>query len=129
MTFIEQLELLQRIDAFINRKGTGTAAEFAERLKVSRRSIFNYLDTLRRLGAEIDYCEHKQSYFYRDNKRPHLPTITKQNANKISGGESFLYYFSEVQNFCTPTSDLCIKLKNTEEQNDAGGFRFSPFGY
>jgi biotin operon repressor len=124
MTFIEQLELLERMDAVINRKGTGNATELAQRLKVSRRSVFNYLDTLRRMGADIDYCEHRQSYYYKEDKRPQLPTITKQNANKITGGESFLYYFSEVQNFCTPPSHLCTKLINTEEQNDAGGFRF-----
>ena len=129
MTFIEQLEFLQRIDAFIHRKGTGTAAEFAERLNVSRRSVFNYLETLRRMGADIDYCEHRQSYYYKEDKRPQLPTITKQNANKITGGESFLYYFSEVQNFCTPPTDLCTKLIHTEEQNDAGSFRLLGSGY
>jgi biotin operon repressor len=124
MTFIEHLELLERMDAVINRKGTGNATELAQRLKVSRRSVFNYLDTLRRLGADIDYCEHRQSYFYIEDKRPQLPTIAKQNAKKTTGSKNYDYYFLEVQNFCTPTSDLCTKLINTEEQNDAGGFRF-----
>ena len=30
-----------------------------------------------------------------------------------------------MQIFCIDTSDICNKLTNTEEQNDAGGFRFS----
>jgi biotin operon repressor len=129
MNLIEQFSQMLRIDAIINRKGTGTAQELAERLGISRRSVFNYLDKLRCYGAEIDYCPVRKSFFYVNDKRPQLPIISKQNANKIQGGESFYNFFPRVQVFCTPTFDLCNKLINTEELNDASGFRFSGLGY
>ena len=129
MNLLEQLSLLERLDNLINRKNTGTAQEMAERLDISRRSVFNYLEKLRYYGAEIDFCPIRKSFIYVNENKPQLPIISKLNAKKIQGGESFITFFSRVQDSCTPSFDLCDRLINTEEQNDAGGFGFSKFGY
>ena len=122
MKLFEQLATLDRLDKLIQRKGTGTAEELAERLNVCRRSVFNYLDKLRDYDAEIAFCPERKSFYYVDDKTPNLPIITKQNLRKLNGGESFLFNFERVQNFCTPTYDLCSRLNNNGQQNDAGGF-------
>jgi biotin operon repressor len=129
MNLIEQLEMLERLDKIIERKGTGTADELALRLKISRRSVFNYLDKLRYYGAEIAFCNTRKSFYYVDDVKPTLPILSKQNSRKIGGGQIFLNNFARVQDFCTPTYDLCNKLINNEEGNDAGGFRYLGFGY
>jgi hypothetical protein len=121
MTIFNQLALMERMDNFINRKGTGTADEFADRLGICRRSVFNYFDKLRYYGAEIEFCSEKNSFIYTDDQRPSLPIIPKQNTNKLRGGESFLNFFSGVQVFCTPAFDLCTKLKDNEEHDDEAG--------
>ena len=124
MTYFDKLRLLERMDGFLSRKRTGTAEEFAETLGICRRSVFYNFDTLRDMGAEIDFCEHQKSYFYVDDKRPHFPVISKSNSDKLRGGENFSNFFLGVQDFCTPTDDLCSRLINNEKQSGAGGFEF-----
>ncbi len=121
MTVFNQLALMERMDNLINRKGTGTADELAERLGICRRSVFNYFDKLRERGAEIEFCSQKNSFIYTNDQRPDLPIITKRNADKLRGGKSFLNFFSRVQVFCTPDFDLCTKLKDKEEPDDEAG--------
>ena len=70
MTFIEHFRLLQRVDRLIARKGTGTIHELSSLLKISRSSVYNCLEHLRSLGAEIGYCDDRKSYYYVDNQRP-----------------------------------------------------------
>jgi biotin operon repressor len=129
MNMLNQLALLQRMDDLINRKGTGTAEELADRLDICRRSVFNYFERLRYYGAEIEFNFEKNSYFYVDDKRPSLPIIAKQNANRLNGGNNFNNFFLGVQVFCTPALDLCPKLIHNEEQDEASRYRFSEWGY
>jgi hypothetical protein len=117
MTLIEKLEQLEQMDSIINRKGTGTADELAERLGMCRRSVFYNFDKLRYYGADIVFCYARNSYVYVDDIRPKLPIVPKQNAKKLRGGKTFLNFFSRVQDFCTPASDLCTKLKDNEEHD------------
>lgn len=64
MTVFEQLSLLKRLDLLIRRKATGTPMQLARRLGVSRASVFRYLNELKSVGAPIQYCKVRQSYFY-----------------------------------------------------------------
>ncbi|MEL7119784.1 MAG: HTH domain-containing protein [Bacteroidota bacterium] len=62
-----QLKMLDRIDGLIRRKATGRAIELSDRLKVSERTVYNLLNTLRNLGAEIEYDKKVVSYVYTNN--------------------------------------------------------------
>lgn len=64
MKFVEQLQLLDRLHALIQRKGTGNYQHLAARLGVAPRTVYNLLDALKELGAKIDYCKTRQSYYY-----------------------------------------------------------------
>ena len=77
MALFEQLQLLQRLDALITQKRTGSAKDLGAKLGICRSSVFNYFDTLRQFGVEIEYCEFRKSYFYVDDKRPRLPMNDK----------------------------------------------------
>ena len=53
MSFIEKVQLLERMDQLIRLKSTGTPIELADRLNVSRSTIYEIIECLKSLGAEI----------------------------------------------------------------------------
>jgi len=48
---------------------TGTPEEFAEKLGIRRSTLFQSLQEMRELGADIKYSCIRQSYYYADNCR------------------------------------------------------------
>ena len=42
---------------------TGSAAEFAFKLGISRRMLFEYLDDMRDMGMEIRYSRRRRTYY------------------------------------------------------------------
>ncbi|MEZ4994213.1 MAG: HTH domain-containing protein [Saprospiraceae bacterium] len=64
---VSQLEQLQRLDSLIKRKATGSPMELATRLKVSKRTVYNLIDTLKLLGAEVTYDNLRESYIYEND--------------------------------------------------------------
>lgn len=60
----ELFERLQRIDHFIQIKGTGNAAELAHKLGISRTNVYEHLRLMKELGAPIKFCNYRQSYYY-----------------------------------------------------------------
>jgi predicted DNA-binding transcriptional regulator YafY len=58
------LNLLLRLDQFIQRKGTGSPPEFAQKMGVSERSLYEYLRVLKELGAPIRFSRQERSYYY-----------------------------------------------------------------
>lgn len=67
MKAIQKLEQLDRLDRLVRTRATGTPGELAKRLGISRRSVFNLLESLKDLGAEIDYCKSDRCYFYKSD--------------------------------------------------------------
>jgi hypothetical protein len=99
MTFIEQMLLLERLDKLIARRGTGCPRALANRLNIGRSSVFNYLECLRHLGAEIAYCEHSKTYFYMNNHRPRFPTLSKADTDEMYGGKNLFDFFDDSPRF------------------------------
>lgn len=58
------LERLERIDHLIRIKGTGTPADLANRLHISQRSVYQYLNLMREMGAPIKFCPFRETYYY-----------------------------------------------------------------
>jgi predicted DNA-binding transcriptional regulator YafY len=58
------LNLLLRLDSFIRSKGTGSPPEFAQKMGVSERSLYEYLKVLKDLGAPIRFSRQERSYYY-----------------------------------------------------------------
>ena len=52
----------------IKQENTGTAKELAEKLGISRRTLFNYLEKLRDEGSVIKFDKNRRSY-YSDNQQ------------------------------------------------------------
>ncbi|UII34252.1 helix-turn-helix domain-containing protein [Fulvivirga ulvae] len=61
MNFIEKIE---RLDLQIRQGSTGNAAELAQKLGISKRSVFNYLKWMKDRGAPITFSRIRKSYIY-----------------------------------------------------------------
>jgi len=64
MTFIQKLDLYDRMHLLICRRGTGSADQLASRLGVSQRTIYNMINTLQEYGASIKFCRRSHSFYY-----------------------------------------------------------------
>jgi HTH domain len=64
MTFIEQLEALERLHLLIQRKATGTPEQLAERLNVCPRTIRNLIQILKHKDLSVHYSRDLQTYYY-----------------------------------------------------------------
>jgi predicted DNA-binding transcriptional regulator YafY len=58
------LSLLLQLDKFIRQKGTGAPPEFARKMGISERSLYEYLKVLKDLGAPIKWSRQESSYYY-----------------------------------------------------------------
>lgn len=61
---IDYFRRIEQIDQLIRQKATGRPAQLAEKVGVKERTIYEYLEMMRELGAEISYCRNSQSYYY-----------------------------------------------------------------
>ena len=64
MTFLEKIQIIERIDQLIRMKATGSPNELAERLNVSKRCVFYILNIMKNMDAPIVYCNNRRSYYY-----------------------------------------------------------------
>ncbi len=86
MNAIEQINRLQRIDQFIRTESTGCPKDFAAKLNISASTLFELLNYLKQLGAEIYYNHDKLSYTYVVPVKL-IFKLEKQELSKVSGGK------------------------------------------
>jgi predicted DNA-binding transcriptional regulator YafY len=87
----KHLERIGRIDQLLRFKSTGTADELAEKLEISRSTLFETLSLMKDLGAEIAYCPHRQTYYYTQEGRFEIGfkparKLSPDEMEKITGG-------------------------------------------
>ena len=64
MEFLQKIQVIERVDGLMKLKSTGTADDLSRRLCVSRRSVYNILELMRNMGAPIEYCQIRRTYYY-----------------------------------------------------------------
>ena len=64
MAYEEYCRRMERLQHYIKRECTGDADELAEKLGVSRRTLFNYLETLRIDRMAIKFSRYRKTYYY-----------------------------------------------------------------
>jgi len=101
MTFLEKVQLIERVDQLIRMKATGSAEDLSDRIGVSRSTVYELIDCMRAMGAEIEYCRHRQSFYYLEEK---ILAIGFVNKKKIRGGTDIFQSFSECPGFSDKTS-------------------------
>ena len=94
--FTDKFRKLERLDALIRRRGTGSPAEMVRRLKVSALTLHNYVNDLRCLGAEIAFCSHLCTYYYVQPFRPF--DRAGENLSPPKNPEDEYFFFGHCKN-------------------------------
>jgi|MTBAKMStandDraft_1061839.scaffolds.fasta_scaffold04659_5 predicted DNA-binding transcriptional regulator YafY len=61
---MKMVDVLERMEDSIHQASTGTPEEFARRMGISTRTLYNYLHFLRDKGAPIQYSRIRETYYY-----------------------------------------------------------------
>lgn len=97
----KQLNRLQQIDQLIRQRRTGNAEELAEKLNISRRQVYNWLEELKSYGLEIDYKREIKSFVYlkpyQINITLDIRELSYKETTEIEAGINFLKKSSFVQ--------------------------------
>lgn len=98
MALYNYLNRIERLDALIRQKRTGSPKELADKLGISERWLYILMDELKtELGCPIRYSRRRRSYIY---EKPGKITIgftselESWQMKKVSGGENFQIFFS-----------------------------------
>lgn len=78
MQLLDTIARVHLIHKLIQRKATGTPDEFAEKLHLKRRQLYNILEEFRDYGASVKY-NRADSTFYYDNDFEILVKINTSN--------------------------------------------------
>jgi predicted DNA-binding transcriptional regulator YafY len=101
MKLVEQIERLKRIHKLIDEQQTGVPAEFANKLHISRRQLYNILEDLKIMEAPIEYNPLQRSYIYTQACEMRLScdikTLTKDELGNISGGRVYTTNMEEYR--------------------------------
>ena len=77
------LRKIDRMNELIRRASTGPPAEFAEKMKISESTLYNYLNFLKyELNAPISYCRYRKTYYY-DKKGNIIMMFTSLDRREI----------------------------------------------
>lgn len=63
MSYAKYVHRIENLKYQIRRECTGNAEKFAEKLGISRRTLFRYLETLRDEGFVFKYDRYRKTYF------------------------------------------------------------------
>ncbi|RIJ46176.1 helix-turn-helix domain-containing protein [Maribellus luteus] len=94
-----QIELIERIDQLIRLKATGSPKALAEKLNVSESTIYRIVDTIKELGAPVDYNLVYQSYVYTEEVNFLCGffscELSRSDYKKVNGGFGNLQFLVE----------------------------------
>jgi hypothetical protein len=86
------------MDLLIRLKATGSPSEFAHKIGISQRMIFEYLSIMKSEGAFIEYSEISRTYYYLYEGTfiigYQLKYLEENDKKSINGG-----YYLENKNF------------------------------
>lgn len=68
MTFTEKIKTIERVDQLIRLKATGCPVELSQKLGVTRSTIYLIVECMKEMGAEINYCKLRKSFYYESEK-------------------------------------------------------------
>lgn len=65
MSILYERSRIKRIHLLVRLKQTGTATQLAQKLGVSKSTIYNILTDLKAIGAPIVYCREGRTFKYK----------------------------------------------------------------
>ncbi len=112
MALCNYLNRIDRLDSLIRRKCTGSPKELAEKLGISERWLYIFLDELKtELGCPIRYDRKRRSYVYDKPGRVTIGFTEELEANrlpKVYGGQ-FVKNLSHCIYICSKNTHIIQK--------------------
>lgn len=94
MEFIKQIERLQLLTKLVREQRTGSPEDLAERLGVSRRQMYVYLEYLNDMGVDIQYSRRLNSFLFASQKQIRIDwrfeVLDPAEVRKVLGGSQLL---------------------------------------
>ncbi len=94
MEFVRQIERLQLLNKLVREQRTGSPEELAERLGLSRRQLYSYLEFLKDFGVDIAYSRKTNSFIFSDDKELEIifkfQVLGEEASREIRGGGKFM---------------------------------------
>ena len=82
MTLFQQIDRMKYIHRLIHKERTGNPEQFASKLQLSKRQLFNILEEMRILGLDIRYNKTRNTYYS-------LKDLTEEEVENIYAGMKF----------------------------------------
>jgi len=99
MTLIDKLQQIERVDALIRRKATGSPEDLALTIDTSERCVYDLIKLMKQMGAPIYFCNHRGSYCYKIDVVFSIGFVPLQvDKQQITGGTTS--FFMSLQDFC-----------------------------
>lgn len=95
MNLIRKIERIERLDKHLKGRMTGSPAELARKLNISKRQLFRTIEELKDYGAPIAYSRSLRTFYYTKEDFEiktnfSIQFITERDAKYIYGGFSQL---------------------------------------
>jgi len=91
MKVLHYLERIEMIHKLVDQERTGTPAEFARRLGISRTRLYEIMDDLKLEGAPIAYSRSCRTFYYEEpfhiSITFELRPLSYEDTRVISGGQ------------------------------------------
>jgi predicted DNA-binding transcriptional regulator YafY len=83
MTLFEAIDRIDRIHRLIQMEATGNADEFAERIHLKKRHLYNIIEEFKSRGADIQYNREKLTYYYANEFDIQIKIVANQLSIQI----------------------------------------------
>lgn len=89
LSVVSYIERINRMYRLIRKESTGSRAELAGRMRVSERTVSNYLEELRLMGADIRFSKTRNTYYFQpvralcDVRGPHRCRCAGRAAKEV----------------------------------------------
>jgi hypothetical protein len=96
------------MDYYIRTRNTGSPGEFAAKMGISERSLYEYINILKELGAPVAFSFHENSYIYYEEGKLKISFLLNDQTwnNSINGKGTHLQihgkYLNIIHNLIQP---------------------------
>lgn len=100
LSVISYIERINRVYRLVRMKKTGSLGELAAKLRVSRRTVNNYLEELRLMGAEIRFSRRCNTYYFVNKFVLHATVEARIDADVLDDkqGHDMCHYNKQLKN-------------------------------
>lgn len=63
MRVLDYIEKLRTLTLLLKNENTGSLAQIGKRMEIDRYTVYNYMNELRAMGAEIEYDRKRNTYY------------------------------------------------------------------